>query len=61
MAHRNQGGLRWQQSFLDSKNRRGQSGHQGSTRGAKDGTMTENQTYYTETIAAVVRHLRLLY
>ena len=32
-------GLRWHPSFLDSKNRRGQSGYQGSARGAKDGTM----------------------
>ena len=67
MAHRNQVVLRWQRSFLDSKNRRGHSGHQGSTR-AKDGTMPfmgsillmEHQTRYTETIAAVVCHLRLL-
>lgn len=61
--------IRWHTVFLDSKNCRGQSGHQGSTRGAKDGTvlfmrsslLTENQTFYIETIALVMCHLRFLY
>ena len=61
--------IRWHTVFLDSKNRRGQSGHQGSTHGAKDGTvlfmrsslLTENHKFYTETIALVMCHFRFLY